>query len=50
MSYLTTAGPVKECRTTSHLPEFRKGPKEREDISWYVLPPPRILLAGIHLD
>ena len=51
MSYFTTGAPGKE-RGTNKLPtteEFQKSQKERGHASPYVLPTPRIFLAGIHL-
>ena len=56
MNYLATGGPNKECRTNK-LPSTRriqeKSEGERRD--WHLpiqmsYQPPRILLAGIHLD
>ena len=48
VSYFTTGGPGKEHRTNKPPPteEFRKGQKEMP----CVLPPPRSLFVGIHLD
>ena len=45
VSYSTTGGPSNEHRTSHRHPEeFGKGQKETP----CVLPPPRLLLAGIH--
>ena len=55
MSYLTRGVSGKEELTLYHqAEEFRKGQKERGEVSVYVLPqnwtePPKILLTGVHL-